>query len=199
MCQFEIEQRQFRHRVERDMVPVCNLWLDTEMGIGHQRVAPTDAPRADSVVIQFKKAFALTDDGEWAAGIGAATVRAINSAEQSGARQNYVNALITRQAGATALHANLGIVADRESAPALRRNRLTWAIAGEHEATSRWTLVAEIFGQRGVPETTQFGLRWWAVPKYVQLTTSLGMQRGEGREGRWMSFGIRFETANAIY
>lgn len=43
------------------------------------------------------------------------------------------------------------------------------------------------------------GLRWWAVPNYVQFTASIGSQRGLGREGRWMSFGVRFETAHSIY
>lgn len=199
MCQFEIEQRRFRTRVERDIVPVCNFWLDTEMGIGHQRVEANDAPGADSVVIQFKKIFALTEQGEWAVGIGAATVRAVNSVAQSGVRQNYVNALITRQVDATALHANLGIVLDREAEPGMRRNRLTWAVATEHEASSRWTLVAEVFGQRGVPETVQLGMRWWAIPKYVQFTTSLGVQRAQGRDGRWFSIGIRFETGDPVF
>ena len=194
MCQLEIEQRRFGNRVERDVVPVCNLWFDTEMGIGHQRVA-----RADSVVVQMKKVFSLDTDGGWSVGVGAATVRAVNSAEQSGIRQNYVNAIITRQIVATALHANLGVVADHEAGANLQRNRLTWAIAVEHEATPRWTLVAELFGQRGVPQSSQFGLRWWALPKYVQLTTSLGTQRNMGSDGRWMSIGIRFETPDLTY
>ena len=198
MCQLEIEQRQFRNRFERDIVPVCNLWFDTEIGIGHQRVAARDASRADSVVYQFKKVFAPADASDWAFGVGAATVRAASGSEQSGARQHYVNALLSRQLGATALHVNLGAIVDREAEPGMRRNRLTWALAAEHEATPRWTLVGEVFGQRGQPETAQIGLRWWALPKYIQFTTSLGSQRGMGRDGHWMSFGIRFETGDSI-
>ena len=199
MCQLELEQRRFGNRVERDVVPVCNLWFDTEMGIGHQRVAPAAAARADSVVVQMKKVFALDAAGDWSVGVGAASVRAVNSPEQSGIRQNYLTAVMTRQVGATALHANLGLVFDREADVDMRRTRPTWAIAVEHESTTRWTVVAELFGQRGVPNSAQFGLRWWTIPKYVQLTTSLGTQRSMGSDGRWISIGIRFESPDWVH
>ncbi len=199
MCQFEIEQRQFRNRIERDIEPVCNFVFDAEIGIGHQRVAPKDEMRSDSVVFQFKKVFTPADANEWGFGIGAATVRAINSREQPGTRQHYLNALFSRQFGATMLHANIGGLNDREAEPGTRRNRLTWALAAEHEATARWTLVSEVFGQRGQPETAQLGLRWWALPRYIQFTPSVAAQRGGGRDGRWVSFGIRFETGDSIF
>lgn len=199
MCQFEIEQRQFRHRIERDIVPACNFLFDAEIGFGHLHVAPKEGARMDSVVYQFKKVLSPAGPDEWAIGIGAATVRAIHSREQSGTRQHYLNALFSRQFDATMLHANIGVVSDREADPGARRNRLTWALAAEHEATPRWTLLGEVYGQRGQPETVQTGLRWWALPKYVQFTSSVGAQRGAGRDGRWLSFGIRFETGDSIF
>lgn len=97
------------------------------------------------------------------------------------------------------MHLNLGNVSDREAAPGTRRNRFSWGIAAETEASGRWTIVGELYGQRGLPETAQVGLRWWAVPKYVQFITSVGAQRGQGRDGRWLGLGIRFETAEAIF
>lgn len=197
MCQLETEQRRFRNRVEQDIVPACNLWFDAEIGIGHQRVAPDAAPRAESVVYQFKKVLVPAEANEWAFGIAAATVRA--SGGESGTRQNVVNALASRQFGETALHLNFGNVSDREAAPGTRRNRLSWGIAVETEASARWTLVGEALGQRGLPVAAQVGLRWWVVPKYVQFTTSLGAQRGEGRDGCWVSFGVRFEAGDAFF
>ncbi|MEQ1515456.1 MAG: hypothetical protein ABL931_03090, partial [Usitatibacteraceae bacterium] len=186
-CQLETEQRQFRHRKEWDLASACNLFWDTETGIGRTRVAPDAGPRADSVVYQFKKILATPTEGQWSFGIAAATVRALG--EQSGTRQNVVNALITKQIGDTALHLNVGAVRDFEAAPDTRKNRFAWALAVEHNATERWTIVGEAFGQRGMPTTTQAGIRWWALPKHVQLTSSLGAQRGEGRDGRWVSLG----------
>lgn len=180
-------------------MPTCNFLFDAEIGVGHLHVAPKDGPRADSVVYQFKKVFAPADANEWAIGINGATVRAVNTREQSGTQQHYLNVLLSWQFGATLLHANIGGVADRQAVPGTRRNRLTCALAAEHEATPRWTLLGEVFGQRGKPETAQIGLRWWAIPKYIQLTSSLGSLRGAGRDGRWVSFGIRFETCDSIF
>lgn len=91
---------------------------------------------------------------------------------------------MSRQVGTTTLHANLGVVFDREADADMRRTRQTWTIAVEHEARSRWTVVAELFGQRGVRQSAQFGFRWWAIPKHVQLTMSLGTQRSMGSAGR---------------
>lgn len=196
-CQFETEHRRFRRRIEQDNVPVCNLWLDTEIGIGQQRVAPDAAPRANSVVYQFKKVLGTSEETGWAFGIAAATIRA--SGGQSGTRQHLANALLSRQIGNSAFHLNVGVVSDRESQPGIRRNRPSWALATEHDASDRWTFVGEVFGQRGVGATAQVGLRWWLVPKYVQLTASHGAQRGEGRDGRWASLGVRFETARSIF
>ena len=196
-CQFEIEQRQFHSRVERDMVPVCNVWFDMEIGIGHQRVAPTAAPRADSIVFQFKKVLVPADVSGWSFGLAAATIRATGG--ESGTRQHYLNALATRQFENTAMHLNLGVVADKEADAGTRKHRLSWGIAVEQDTSDRWTLVGEVFGQLGLPETIQLGLRWWAVPKLMQFTTSLGAQRGAGRDGRWVSFGVRFETGGSIF
>jgi hypothetical protein len=196
-CQFETEHRQFRHRIEQDIGPACNLFFDTEFGISHQRVAPKDSPRADSIAWQFKKVLATSADADWAFGIAAATVQARGNG--SGTRQNLVNALVSHKMGSTNLHLNAGIVSDHEAAPGMRKNRASWAIATEHDATEQWTLVGEVLGQRGVPAIAQIGARWWAVPRHVQFTTSLGAQRGEGREGRWVSFSVRFETGKSIF
>ncbi len=200
-CQFETEHRQFLHRIEQDIGPACNLFFDTEFGISHQRVLPKDrskdSPRTESIAWQFKKVLATSADADWAFGIAAATVQARGN--ESGTRQNLINALVSRKMGSTNLHVNAGIVSDHEAEPGTRKNRLSWAVATEHDATDRLTLVGEVFGQRGVPATAQIGARWWAVPQHVQFTTSIGTQRGEGRDGRWASVGVRFETGKSIF
>jgi hypothetical protein len=196
-CQFETEHRQFRHRLEQDIGPACDLFFNIEFGISYQRVAPKEGSRADSIAWQFKKVLAASADADWAFGIAAATVQARGG--ESGTRQNLVNALASRKMGNTHLHLNAGIVSDRKSEPGARKSRLSWAIAAEHEATDRWTVVAEAFGQRGIAATAQIGARWWPVPKHVQFTTSFGAQRWEGRGGRWASVGVRFETGKSIF
>lgn len=199
-CQLEIEQRRFRNRVERDIASACNILFDAEIGIGHQRIALDGVPRADSIAYQFKKVLVPAEENGWAVGIAVATVRTVNEKPggHSGTRHNILNAIASRQFGATALHVNVGTISDHQSAPGSRKNRLSWAIATEHEASARWTVAGDVFGQRGVPATAQLGLRWWVLPKYMQFTTSFGAQRGEGRDGRWVSLGVRFETGDSI-
>lgn len=196
-CQLEIEQRRFNRRVELDVVPACNLFWGAEVGIGKLRTTPEGQPRSDSVVYQVKKVLVPGGESPWSFGIGAASIRA--TGHQSGTRQDLLNAIFTRPIGASVVHLNIGQVRESEAVEGAPRHRHSWAVAIENEVNERWTLVAEVVGQKGMPESAQAGLRWWAIAKYVQLTTSLGMQRGEGREGRWMSLGIRFETGNALF
>lgn len=200
-CQCEIEHRQFRFRIEQDIAPACNLFFDTEFSISHQRVLPKnerkDSPRADSIAYQFKKVLVTSNNANWAFGFAATTVQA--QGNESGTRQNFVNALVSKEMGNTNLHVNAGIVSDHEAALGTRKTRPSWAIAIEHNSTERWALMGEVFGQRGVPAFAQMGARWWAVPRYVQFTTSLGAQRSAGSAGRWVSFGIRLETRTPIF
>ncbi len=97
------------------------------------------------------------------------------------------------------MHLNAGWIHDREAGNEVRRDCFTWAAAIESDVSARWTVVAEAFGQQGLPEAAQMGLRWWAVPRQVQFTTSVGALRGQGQDGRWISFGVRFETAGSIF
>ena len=191
----QFEQRHFHRRNERDIVPACNFLFDAEVGVGMLQVSPESAPRIDIIALQFKKAIVSATPGEWGLGISGASILA--SRNGNGVRQNQLTALITRQFEVSALHLNLGTVHDREAA-AIPRNRLTWGVAGEYQANPRLTRVGEAFGQRGMPATAQIGLRWWAVTDHIQFTASTGAPRGEGREGRWVSFGIRLETGNAL-
>jgi len=199
-CQFEIERRRFNRSTELDIVPACNLFGDMELAIGKLRVDAEGVPRIDGVMFSIKKVLVAGGDGEWSAGFNASTVRAAGNA--SGLRQNQVTALVTRlldPGTSTALHVNAGWIHDRESGNEARRDRFTWAVAVESDLLARWTVVAEVFGQQGLPEAAQVGLRWWAVPGHVQFTTSIGALRGLGQDGRWTSFGVRVETARSIF
>jgi hypothetical protein len=196
-CQFEIEHRRYGDRAEQDIGPACNFFLDIELGVSHQRIAPDSAARANSIIYQGKRVLFTSTDLDWAFALAAATVQA--RAHESGTRKNFFNAIITRKLAATALHLNAGMVADREALPGTRKNKFSWALAAEHDATERVTLVGELFGERGMPATSQIGVRWWLMPKQAQLTTSIGTQRGGGRDARWASIGIRFETAKPIF
>jgi len=196
-CQVEMERRRYGKRIELDLLPACNLFLDVEIAVGKQRFTPDEGSRIENTVYQIKKVLIPIEPSSWGVGISAATVRA--SGGEPGMRQDLVNALFSRQLAATTLHMNLGYIRDNAATEGIRRTRYAWAAAAEYEATPSWTVVADMFGQRGVPRSSQAGLRWWAVPKYVQLTTSLGAQRSQGRDGRWVSLGLRFETGGPVF
>lgn len=196
-CQAETEQRRYGNRQERDFSPACNFIFDTEIGIGFSRVLPDDARHVDAVVYQFKKVAALPHAPGWSAGLGMSSARATGG--QRGARQDAATLLVSRtierDGGAIALHVNLGHISSRDPATATRSARFFRGAAAEWNVTPRWTLVGEVFGQRGLPQTRQVGVRAWLLPDYVQLTTSVGQARGLGRDGRWFSLGVRLETA----
>ena len=199
-CQFEVERRRFKSQAELDVVAACNLIGNTEFAIGKLRVTADGDPRADSVVVSIKRVLHAGTDGGWSAGFNAASVRATGNA--SGTRQNLVTAIFSRPidaTGDTLLHINGGWVNDREADADTRRNRFAWAAAVESNVSSRWTVVGEVFGQQSQPASAQVGLRWWAVPNHVQFTTSVGGQRGMGRDGRWISLGIRFESGGPLF
>jgi hypothetical protein len=192
-CQAETEYRQFHRREELDLVPACNLVFDAELAIGLLRTAPDGARRIDATFYQVKKVFVPVAESSWGFGMSAGTARA------SGAHQNYFTMLLTREFDNIRVHVNVGLVQDSGAQEELRRNRSSWGLAAENQVSDRWTVVAEAFGQQGLPEAAQVGLRWWAMPKHVQLTSSIGAQRGLGREGRWVSLGIRLETGEPVF
>jgi hypothetical protein len=199
-CQFEIERRRFNRLTELDIVPTCNLFADMELAIGGLRANADGEARVDGVMFSIKKVLMAGGDSGWSAGFNASTIRA--SGNSFSTRQNQVTALFTRPLDAdtnTAVHLNAGWIHDREAGNEARRDRFTWAVAVESDVSARWTVVAEVFGQQGLPEAAQVGLRWWAVPGHVQFTTSIGTLRGLGQDGRWTSFGVRFETARSIF
>lgn len=199
-CQFEVERRRFGARTELDIVPACNLIGNTELAIGKLRVTADGAAPEDSVVLSIKRVLFAGSDGAWSAGFNAATVRATGN--RSGTRQNLVTAIFSRPidtAGETLLHVNGGVINDREADVGTRRNRFTWSAAIESNVSSRWTIVGEVFGQQSQRASAHVGLRWWALPNRVQFTTSIGDQRGMGRDDRWISLGIRFESGGPLF
>lgn len=193
-CQFEVEHRRYRGRTESDALPACNLFADTEVSLGWLRVATDGAPRGNSLALQAKRVLVPADEERWGVGISLGNVRA--AGRESGMRQASLTGLFTRLWGAHAVHLNVGAVRDHEAPEGTRRRRATWGAAVEGGVSDRLTLVAEVFGHQGIPAAAQAGLRWWVVPRHVQLTTSLGVQRGLGSEGRWASLAVRFESGD---
>ncbi len=196
-CQLETEYRRFDRRNEFDIMPACNFIGDAELAVGTSSIRAKEGPHANRVTAGLKKVLIAGEGSAWSAGVSAATILA--TGKTSHPPQHAMTALFTRTIDVGTLHLNAGWASDRAADAGARKHRSTWGVAIERDVTSRWTLVGEAFGQRGLPETAQLGVRWWMVPKAVQLTASMATQRGLGREGRWASFGVRFESGGPLF
>lgn len=184
-CQLEFEQRTFRQKTERDVLPACNLLFNSEMQLGFLHARPDDAPTEKRWLFQVKKTLWESEPEGLALGIALGTIKLQGSSE----RDNYVTLPLSGTAGKTTWSLNLGGI--RNSTEAKWQRFLAAAL--EHDLTDRITLVGEVFGTGGQPTTAQIGGRYWIVNKKVQLTASVGQERNGGREGRWTSLGIRLE------
>ncbi len=189
-CQLEIEQRNFRRSTERDVLPACNFLFNSEMQLGFLQARPDDAATEKRWLFQVKKTLWESEPEGLALGVALGTIRLRGNADRSAERDNYVTLPLTGTVDKTTWSLNAG--GTRNSAEGKWKRFLAAAV--EHDLTDRLTLVGEVFGTRGEPTTAQIGGRYWIVSKKVQLTASVGQERNGGREGRWTSLGIRFET-----
>jgi hypothetical protein len=185
-CQLEFEQRSFRKSTERDVLPSCNLLFNTEIQLAYLHRRIDEAASEKRWLLQVKKTLWESEKDGLALGLAVGTIKRSGAAE----RQDYLTLPLTGTVDSTTWSLNLGTLRNSEE----RKWKATWAGAVEHDLTEKLTLVGEVFGARGESATTQTGLRYWVVAKKVQLTASLGQQRDAGRDGRWTSIGIRFET-----
>ncbi|MBL8518427.1 MAG: hypothetical protein JNM76_15810 [Betaproteobacteria bacterium] len=188
-CQLEIEQRNFRRSTERDVLPACNLLFNSEMQLGFLHARPDDSPTEKRWLFQVKKTLWESEPEGLALGIALGTIRLKGSAERAAERDNFVTVPLTGTVDKTTWSVNAG--GTRNSAEGKWKRFLAAAI--EHDLNDRVTLVGEVFGTKGEPTAAQIGGRYWIVNKKVQLTASIGQERNGGRDGRWTSFGIRFE------
>lgn len=185
-CQLEFENRRFRSTNEQDLLPACNLFLDMELQLGFLRASPDGAASEKRWLLQAKKTLVEWEKQGIALGIALGTIKRQGQSE----RENYATLPLTGTHEQTTWSLNLGGVRNNQEG---RWKRFT-AAAVEQEINDRWTLVGEVFKTQDEASSLQGGFRYWIVSKKVQLTGSVGQQRGQGNDGRWTSLGIRFET-----
>ena len=185
-CQLEFENRRFRSVNEQDLLPACNFFLDMELQLGFLRASPDGAATEKRWLLQAKKTLVEWEKEGIALGLAVGTIKRQGQSE----RENYATLPLTGTHEQTTWSLNLGGVRNNQEG---RWKRFT-AAAVEQEINDRWTLVGEMFKTQDEATTLQGGFRYWIVSKKIQLTGSVGQQRGLGNEGRWTSLGIRFET-----
>lgn len=185
-CQLEFENRRFRSSDEKDLLPACNLFWDTELQLGFLHARVDGGPSERRWLIQAKKTLIEWPGQDIALGLAVGNIKRQDLSE----REHYATLPLTGTIDKTTWSLNLGGVRNSTEG---RWKRFT-AAAFEQEIGERFTLVGEVFKTQDEATTVQGGFRYWIVNKKVQLTGSVGKQRGLGNEGRWTSLGLRFET-----
>jgi hypothetical protein len=68
----------------------------------------------------------------------------------------------------------------------------------EFNATSRWMLIAESFGDSSTGSYWQSGVRFAIIPNLLQVDTTTGKKFSGSSATQWISFGLRF-TPSSIF
>lgn len=146
-CQLESWTRFYADSTEVWALPACNPTgnLELTLGGGQARYQDTSLSTSEDYVLQAKTLFRPLDTDGWGWGAAVGTVRhpEINPGPNlHGNTYIYFPLSMSFADDRVVVHLNAGWLHDKS----LSRERLTWGIGSEINATQRLTLVAESFG-----------------------------------------------------
>ncbi len=196
-CQVESWTRFYEDSTEVWALPACNPTgnLELTVGGGQARYQDTSLSTSEDYVFQAKTLFRALETNSWGWGAAIGTVRhpEINPGpNQHGNTYLYFPLSLSFADDRVVMHLNTGWLHDKS----LSRERLTWGIGSEINATHRLTLVAESFGDNRANPYWQTGVRYAIIPNLFQVDATVGQQTGTSEDNRWISFGLRFTPAS---
>lgn len=196
-CQVESWTRFYSDSTEVWALPACNPngQLELTLGGGLARYQSASQPNSEDYVFQAKTLFrALETNGwGWGAAIGTVQHPKVNPGPNLfGNTYLYLPFSSSFANDRVVMHLNVGWLHDKT----LSRDKLTWGIGSEINATPRLTLVAESFGDNRVNPYWQTGFRYAVIPRLLQIDATVGRQTGAYDVNRWVSFGLRFTPAS---
>jgi len=103
----------------------------------------------------------------------------------------YVLLPVSVTAGDFTVHVQPGWLRNRES----RREETIWGVAGEWNASDRFTLLAEAFGVSSERPFVRAGVRWVAIKDRLEFDLSWVTRSGGAREDRFASLGLTWTSA----
>lgn len=189
-CQLESWVRRYRDSREFWLLPACNPFGNLEITAGGGQASSRDIGRTRDYVFQAKTLFRPLVSNDWGWGLAVGTIRhpEINPGPNLlGNTYVYLPFSLSLAEDQLILHANLGWLRDRASG----QHSTSWGVGAEFKLQQRWLLIGENFGNDRDRPYWQVGARFAIVPDKVQVDASLGNQYGEGRNARWISFGLR--------
>ena len=198
-CQVETWTRSYSSSLETWALPACNPTGNLEFTVGGGR-ASFDAvatPTSTDYVYQAKTLFRKLD--EHTTGIGLAVGMVHHPSIQVGPNQHgnqyaFIPISVPLNEDRLIMHLNPGILRDKAS----QETRKTWGIGFEFNATPRWMLIAESFGDTSTGSYWQSGVRFAIIPNLLQVDTTTGKKYSGNSETQWLSFGLRF-TPSSIF
>ncbi len=196
-CQLESWARLYRHNSELWALPACNPWGGLEFTVGGGHAQGDRMVATEDYVFQLKTLLRPLQTNDWGIGIALGTIRhpQINPGPNLlGNTYAYVPFSVSFADDLMVVHANLGWLRDK----ATQSHRRTWGLGTEVNLNTRWTLVAESFGEMAGSSWWQAGARYHLVPGRWQLDSTVGRQYGGNTDAQWLSFGLRF-TPDSLF
>lgn len=197
-CQLESWVKTSQAGLERWAIPGCNLAWDTEFSLGGNAQNTTQGGDSQFWLFQAKKRWKKLETYSWGLSttLGRVTERpgrgqqlSNEALPPSSAQDTYLNVPITWAVASDRLvHLNVGWIHHER----LRVSHPTWGLGSELGLTPRSFVIAEVFGETGMQNKTQMGLRYWVSPQKLQLDTTYGQPLRGGKEERWISIGLRW-------
>ena len=198
-CQIETWTRSYSTSLETWALPACNPTGNLEFTVGGGHAYFDDAVTHNSTdyVYQAKTLFQKLD--EHTTGIGLAVGMVHHPSIQVGPNQHgnqyaFIPISIPLNEERLIMHLNPGILRDKAS----QETRKTWGVGFEFNATPRWMLIAESFGDTSTGSYWQSGVRFAIIPNLLQVDTTTGKKFSGNSETQWISFGLRF-TPSSIF
>lgn len=195
-CQLESWTRLYRDSAELWALPACNPGGNLEFTMGGGRI---DRPQAEmqmgrDTVFQAKTLLRPLRTDSWGLGLAVGMVQhaAVNARSNLlGETYMYLPYSASFAGDRLITHLNLGWLHDKASG----KDHTTWGAGMEFNATARWMLVGESFGNDQDQSFWQGGARYAIVPNLLQVDMTVGGSWRRHAGGDWISFGLRFTPA----
>ena len=188
-CQLESWVKTSHASLERWAIPGCNVGHDIEWSLGGNAQQDKNDVSKQFWLAQAKKRWRSVEAG----GMGVSTT--FGTLQTHGATPGqpvdhdyFVNVPVTFDLGDERfVHLNGGWINHQT----LKVTRATWGLGGEWPIRPNVIGIAETYGESVAGTRFQVGLRFWVVPKRMQIDTTYGNQVGQPEHLRWFTLGIR--------
>lgn len=198
-CQIESWTRSYAASLETWALPACNPTgnLEFTLGTGHAYFDDAAMHNSTDYIYQAKTLFRKLDTHSTGIGLAVGMVHHPSihvGPNQHGNEYAFIPISVPLLEERVIMHLNPGVLRDKAS----HEIRKTWGVGLEMNASQRWMLIAESFGDNSTGSYWQTGLRFAIIPNLLQIDTTTGKQFSGGSDTQWISFGLRY-TPSKIF